>query len=57
MSLCRVATVKSLIVHRYSVSFILTGLVGLLGSDVRKQNTAEVGTGGREGCCLFQYLS
>ena len=41
LSLCRVAAVKRLPVHRYSVIiFIFSGPLELLGSDIRKQNTA-----------------
>ena len=40
--------VKRLNVHRYSVMFTFCGPLGLLDSDIRKQDTAEAGA--------FQYL-
>ena len=47
---------KRLLVHRYSiVIFTFSGPLGLLGSDIWKQNTAEDGDRGHEGCCIFQY--
>ena len=43
-------------VSRYCVViFIVSGHLGLLDSDIRKQNTAKAGARGSEGCCIFQY--
>ena len=42
LSLCRVAAVNRLPVHRYSVGIVtFCGPLGLLRSDIRKQNTAK----------------
>ena len=58
LSLCRVAAVKRIPVHWYNVvTFKFSGPLGLLGSDIWKQNTALAGAKGRERCCIFQYLS
>ena len=58
LQLCRMAAVKRLPVHRYSiVIFSFSGRSGQFGSDVWKQNTVKASARGRKRCCILLYLS
>ena len=59
LSLCCVAALKGLPVHRYSVIFYIFLSFGTVGLNtfIWEQSSTQPGARRREGCCIWHYLS